>query len=471
MERKKITSDESQGDRPMKMWEGRFRKPMDRLMEAFSHSLPFDKALIEEDLTGSLAWARGLKKAGVLSARECAKIEAGLRSIAADQKKGRLSFLRSDEDIHMAVERLLTKRIGDVGAKLYTGRSRNDQVATDVRLFVKKALSEILSAVAVLQKVLIERAKKDLPVIIPAYTHLQQAQAMLLSHYWLSLFSALQREKSRIAHAFMTSDLCPLGAGAVAGSGFPVDRKFLARELGFSAPAQNSVDAVAARDYVLEVLSCITSIGITLSRYAEDLIVWSSKEFGFIELDDAWSSGSSMMPQKKNPDSLELIRGKCGRFVGNYTRLATTLKGVGLAYFKDLQEDKEPLFDSIANIEIVIAVFSRVLRTLTINAANIEKQLDPLLFATDVADYLVRKGVPFRQAHTIVGRIVAYCIDNKINFSKLPLSVFKSFHSVFSNDVHRIFSWERALAKREIDGGTGRKSVLRQIVNAEKMLK
>jgi len=456
----------------MKMWDGRFKKPMDRLMEVFSHSLFFDKMLIEEDVAGSLAWARGLKRAGILSARECAKIEAGLRSIAADCKKGRtVSFLSTDEDIHMAVERLLTRRIGGAGAKLHTGRSRNDQVATDVRLFVKKALAEITAAVAVLQNVLIERAKKDLPIIIPAYTHLQQAQPMLLSHYWLSFFFALEREKSRISHAFLTSDLCPLGAGAVAGSGFPVDRKFLAQSLGFSAPAPNSVDAVAARDFALETLACIASTGITLSRYAEDLIIWSSKEFGFIELDDAWSSGSSMMPQKKNPDSLELIRGKSGRFIGNYTRLAATLKGVGLAYYKDLQEDKEPLFDSVANIEIAIAVFSRVLRTLTVNAAKIEKQLDPFLLATDLADYLVRKGVPFRQAHNITGRIVAYCVEKKKSFPDLPLSTLQSFHALFGKDVRRVFSWEHALAKREVEGGTGRKSVLRQIACAEKLLK
>ena len=455
----------------MKMWDGRFKKPMDRLMEVFSHSLPFDKTLIEEDVAGSLAWARGLKRAGILSARECAKIEAGLRSIAADSRKGKISFLPADEDVHMAVERMLTKRIGDAGARLHTGRSRNDQVATDVRLFVKKALAEITAAVVVLQKVLIERAKKDLPVIIPAYTHLQQAQPILLSHYWLSLFFALEREKGRLAHAFTTSDLCPLGAGAVAGSGFPVDRKFLARSLGFSAPMPNSVDAVAARDFALETLACIASTGITLSRYAEDLIIWSSKEFGFIELDDAWSSGSSMMPQKKNPDSLELIRGKSGRFIGNYTRLAVTLKGVGLAYYKDLQEDKEPLFDSVANIEITIAVFSRVLRTITVNAAKIEKQLDPLLLATDLADYLVRKGVPFRQAHNITGRIVAYCVGKKKSFPDLPLSTLQSFHKLFGRDVYKVFSWEHSLSKREVEGGTGRKSVLRQIVMAEKMLK
>ncbi|MGA2508398.1 MAG: argininosuccinate lyase [Chitinispirillaceae bacterium] len=455
----------------MKMWDGRFKKPMDRLMETFSNSLPFDKTLIEEDLAGSLAWARELKRIGIMNERECTKIETGLRSIAADYKKGRISFLSTDEDIHMAIERLLTKKIGEAGAKLHTGRSRNDQVATDVHLFVKKAITEIKAALTVLQKVLIERSKKDLKVIMPAYTHLQQAQPMLLAHYWLSLFFVLEREKSRLAHAFLTSDLCPLGAGAVAGSGYPVDRKRLAKELGFAAPAPNSVDAVAARDFLLETLSCIASTGITLSRYAEDLIIWSSKEFGFIELDDAWSSGSSMMPQKKNPDSLELIRGKSGRFIGNYTRLATTLKGVGLAYYKDLQEDKEPLFDSVANIELSIAVFTRVLRTLTVNAKKIEKQLDPFLFATDVADYLVRKGLPFRQAHNVTGMIVACCIEKKKSLSDLPLADLQKFHQLFGRDAMRIFSWEHALAKREVEGGTGRKSVLKQIALAEKTLK
>jgi argininosuccinate lyase len=455
----------------MKMWDGRFKKPMDRLMETFSNSLPFDKTLIEEDLAGSLAWARELKRIGTINKGEYAKIETGLRSIAADYKKGRISFLSTDEDIHMAVERLLTKRIGDAGAKLHTGRSRNDQVVTDVRIFVKKAIVEIKAEITVLQKILVERSKKDLPIIMPAYTHLQQAQPMLLAHYWLSLFFVLEREKSRLAHAFLTSDLCPLGAGAVAGSGYPVDRKRLAKELGFAAPAPNSVDAVAARDFLLETLSCIASTGITLSRYAEDLIIWSSKEFGFIEIDDAWSSGSSMMPQKKNPDSLELIRGKSGRFIGNYTRLATTLKGVGLAYYKDLQEDKEPLFDSVANIELSIAVFTRVLRTLTVNAKKIDKQLDPFLFATDVADYLVRKGLPFRQAHTIAGRIVVWCIEEKKSLSDLPLADLQKFHRFFGRDALRIFSWEHALAKREVEGGTGRKSVLRQIKIAENLIK
>jgi argininosuccinate lyase len=454
----------------MKMWDGRFRKPADRLMEAINNSLPIDKALIEEDIAGSVAWARALARIGILTARECTKITAGLRAIAADVQAGRVSFLPSDEDVHMAVERLLTERIGDAGAKLHTGRSRNDQVVTDVRLFVKKELARISRTLAALQEALVRRAESDRATVIPAYTHLQQAQPILLAHYWLSFFFVLERDQSRIAHALLTTDACPLGAGAVAGSGFGVDRTLLAKELGFAAAMPNSLDAVSSRDFLLETLAAIASTGVHLSRYAEDLIIWSSREFGFIELDDAWSSGSSMMPQKKNPDSLELVRGKCARFLGNYMRCAVMLKGVGLAYYKDLQEDKEPLFDSVAQIGLVLEVFTNVLRTLTVDAGRIERNLDPFLFATDLADYLALKGMPFRQAHKVVGKIVAHCTQNEVELSALSLQDFKSFSPLFGGDVARIFSWDNALSHRDLEGGTGVKSVKRQIAAAKKMV-
>jgi argininosuccinate lyase len=471
MERKNNTPDEHQGDRRMKMWDGRFIKPSDRLMEAFNHSLPFDKVLLEEDIVGSLAWARALGKAGILDSRELMKIEKGLHAIAKAGRKGVLAFLPGDEDIHMAVERLLTEKTGAAGAKLHTGRSRNDQVATDVRLFVKKSLPPVTAAIATLQKTLLARAENDGDTIVPAYTHLQQAQPILLAHYWLSFIFALERDKERISHALAVSDQCPLGAGAVAGSGFPVDRDAIARDLGFRSAAPNSIDAVASRDYLLETLAAIVSVGITLSRYAEDLIIWSSKEFGLIELDDAWSSGSSMMPQKKNPDSLELIRGKCGRFIGNYTRLAATVKGVGLAYYKDLQEDKEPLFDSMTHIELCLRVFEKVIATLSINRLAAAAKLDPLLLATDVADYLVDKGLPFRQAHKAVGRIVAHCIEKKCVFRDLSLPLLQSFHPLFARDVFKVFTWDHAIAHRDVPGGTGRKSVTRQINTAKKLLR
>lgn len=454
----------------MKLWDGRFNKPTDSLMEAFNHSLPFDKALIDEDIAGSMAWADALHRIGILNTREHAKIKSGLRSIVAKAKKGQVEFLPGDEDIHMAVERLLTDRIGAAGAKLHTGRSRNDQVVTDVRLYVKKKLSGTIDSIELLQRSLLTRAKKDYDNIIPAYTHLQQAQPILLAHYWLSFFFALERDKNRFMQAIAAADSCPLGAGAVAGSGFNVDRARIARDLGFGSVAPNSLDAVASRDFLLEALAAISSLGILCSRYAEDLIIWSSREFGFVELDDAWSSGSSMMPQKKNPDSLELVRGKSGRFIGNYTRCATLLKGVGLAYFKDLQEDKEPFFDSALHIGLVLSVFSNVLATLTINAGRIERTMDPFLLATDCADYLVRKGLPFRQAHRVIGKIVAHCIENDLSFLKVPLATLKSFSPLFGSDVKRIFSWEHALAQRELEGGTGRKSVRRQMAAAEKLL-
>jgi argininosuccinate lyase len=455
----------------MKMWDGRFRKPTDRLMETFHDSLPFDKVLIEEDITGSLAWARALARIDILNAQELKRIEQGLRSIAAAGGKGIVRFLPGDEDIHMAVERLLTERIGKTGAKLHTGRSRNDQVATDVRLYIKKALTSMHRSVTALQAVLLARAEKERDVIVPAYTHLQQAQPVLLAHYWLSFLFALEREKSRLTHSLSSADRCPLGAGAVAGTGFPIDRSRLARDLGFSGPTENSIDAVGSRDYLLEALSTIGSIGITLSRYAEDLIIWSSKEFGIIELDDAWSSGSSMMPQKKNPDSLELIRGKSGRLLGNYLRLAATVKGVGLAYYKDLQEDKEPLFDSVTHCSLSLAVFERVIATLTVHRGGAAKILDPLLLATDLADYLVTKGIPFRQAHKAVGGIVAHCVKNGCDLSTLSLSQLQSFHPQFKRDVAKVFSWENALKRRDVEGGTGKKSIARQIALAKRLVK
>jgi argininosuccinate lyase len=455
----------------MKMWDGRFSRPSDRLMEAFNNSLSFDKGLWEEDIAGSLAWARALRKAGILDAREHQKIEKGLRAISAAGRKGTIAFLPGDEDIHMAVERLLTQKIGTAGEKLHTGRSRNDQVATDTRLYVKKALAGIELSLAVLQKTLLRRAEKERDVVIPAYTHLQQAQPVLLSHYWLSFLFALERDKRRVLNAAASGDRCPLGAGAVAGSGFSVDRVAIARELGFSGVTHNSIDAVASRDYLLETLSAIASVGITLSRYAEDLIIWSSREFGFIALDDAWSSGSSMMPQKKNPDPLELIRGKSGRFIGNYTRLAATIKGVGLAYCKDLQEDKEPLFDSVTHAGLCLEVFERVIATLAVDRARVSANMDPLLLATDVADYLVVRGVPFRQAHRVVGRIVAHCVKHRCDLSKLPLDLLQSFHPLFKKDIFKVFSWEQAIAHRDVAGGTGRKSVAWQIVAARKLLR
>jgi argininosuccinate lyase len=370
----------------------------------------------------------------------------------------------------MAVERILIERIGDTGARLHTGRSRNDQVATDTRLYVKKVLQQILDTVITLQRAITVRAESDFGIIVPGYTHLQQAQPILLSHYWLSFFFLLEREKSRLEHAIKTADYMPLGAGAMAGSGFNVDRKKLADALQFANPSSNSIDAVSSRDFTLEALSVFASIGIHLSRYAEDLILWSSREFGFVELDDAWSTGSSIMPQKKNPDSLELIRGKSGRFIGNYMRFATTLKGIGLAYYKDLQEDKEPLFDSVNQMDMVLQVFTQVILTLKVNKENIANDLDPFLLATDLADYLVRKGMPFRHAHKVIGKIVAHCIEVSLPMNEMSVDQLKLFSDLFDTDVTNVFSWQNAIDARNILGGTGTKSVKHQIELAKKLI-
>ncbi|MDG5816031.1 argininosuccinate lyase [Chitinispirillales bacterium ANBcel5] len=454
----------------MKMWDGRFKKPSDKLMEEFNNSLPFDKKLIEEDITGSIAWANALKKIGVFSEEERVKVIDGLREILKEYKEGKVTFLHSDEDIHMAVERLLVEKVGSAGERLHTGRSRNDQVITDTRLYTKKALKEINEGLLELQGSILHRAQEDYGVIVPGFTHLQQAQPILLSHYWMSFFFLLEREKSRIGHAIKSTDILPLGSGALAGSGFSVDRDSIAKELGFSEISKNSVDMVSSRDFLLETLSVFASVGVHISRYAEDLIIWSSKEFGFIELDDAWSTGSSMMPQKKNPDSLELLRGKSGRFVGNYVRFVTTLKGVGLTYYKDLQEDKEPLFDSVFQLQMVVKVFSQVLLTLSVCQERIEKDLDPFLLATDMADYLVRKGMPFRQAHKVIGKVVGYCVENDLTLIELPVEKLKEYSDLFGEDVEKLYSWKDAISYRTVKGGTGWDSVKEQIETGKKIL-
>ena len=454
----------------MKMWDGRFSKPSARLMEEFHNSLPVDRRLIDADIDASVAWAKGLLDAAILSKKECKVIESGLRKILAEYKSGLIRFHESDEDIHMAVERLLVEKIGATGEKLHTGRSRNDQVITDVRLYVMHRVSEIRTQITKLQKALLQRAEKDIRIIAPAFTHLQQAQPIVLSHYWLSLIFALEREKERFSKAMECADLMPLGSGAVAGSGFSIDRNLVAKELGFSRVSENSIDGVSARDFILETLSCCVSTAVLLSRYAEDLIIWSSREFGFVELDDAWSTGSSMMPQKKNPDSLELIRGKAARFIGNYTRLATMLKGVGLAYYKDLQEDKEPLFDSLRQLDIICEVFATVVSTLSVKSDAIRNDLDPLLLATDLADYLVSKGMPFRQAHKVVGRVVGDCVTRKTSFLNLTVAQLRRYSDLFAKDVLDVFQWENAIAHRNIEGGTGLASVKRQIAKAKRLI-
>lgn len=439
-------------------------------MESFNRSLSFDIRLYEEDITGSTAYAQVLHKAGIIKKEEMTIITKALRGIREDIERGNIRFLKQDEDVHMAVERVLIERTGEAGAKLHTGRSRNDQVATDIRLYVMKSVRRICSALTGLQIVLLEQAQKHQKTCMPGYTHLQQAQPITLAHYFLSLFFALQRDLERFAGVYDTTDIMPLGSGALAGSGFNLDRKFLAKKLGFSRISENSLDAVSDRDFIIEFLSAASIVMMHLSRYAEDLIIWSSQEFGFVELDDSFSTGSSMMPQKKNPDSLELIRGKTGRIYGNLVCLLTVMKGLPLSYGKDMQEDKEPLFDTADTLAMVVPVMSGVIKSAAFNVKKMKSALSDSLLSTDIADHLTRKGIPFRSAHKIVGKLSRYCYDRKKPFSKLTAKELKKFSDSLNITFIKKLSFEQSLKNRNIAGGTGYNSVKNQIRTAKKIL-
>ncbi len=454
----------------MKLWEGRFSAGAhSRIMDEFNDSLPVDRYLIEEDLDTNRAWVATLHHAGLITDDEKSRICKGLDDIRNDYRKNGLSILPDDEDIHTAIEHLLIDKTGESAKKIHTGRSRNDQVCCDFRLYVKKSCTLLHDTLTLLQRALVTRAERDREIISAGYTHLQQAQPILLAHYWLSFFFALQREKERIRNAFVHADISPLGAGALAGSGFDLDRRFCAKLLGFSRISENSIDAVSSRDFALELCASLSSLAIVLSRYAEDLIIWSSREFGLIELSDAWSTGSSMMPQKKNPDSLELMRGKSARFIANHTRLATTLKGIGLAYYKDLQEDKEPVFDSVSQMQRMLGVFTGVIDTLQVRGTRVRNNLDSYMLATDIADYLVDKGIRFRESHHISGRIVSYCLDNDCPLTSLSLSQLRKFSSAFEEDIATVLQWDHAISHRDVAGGTGHKSVDAQLEKARSL--
>ncbi len=454
----------------MKMWDGRFTGSTDSLMDEFNSSLITDMEFFNEDIEGSKAWAEALCKAGILTDKEYTVIVESLSRIREDMEHGRADFKEGDEDIHMAVERLLTEDTGAAGEKLHTGRSRNDQVANDFRMYTKRMIELTLSLVTELQEALIQRAQDDMDTIVSGYTHLQQAQPVSMSHYWMSLFFILERDKKRLKSAFDSADILVLGSGALAGTGFNIDRNMLAERLGFSRVSSNSMDGVGSRDFVLEALSALNILGTNLSRYAEDLIIWSSSEFGYISLSDSWSTGSSMMPQKKNPDSLELIRGKSGRIAGNLTGFVTTVKGVGMTYYKDLQEDKRPLIDSFRQTTIMLRVLKGVVSSLSVNRDVIREKLNPLLLTTDLADYLVEKGVPFRKAHNITGRIVGDCLKESRTPDTLSVQELQGYSPEFGSDAKEVFKWENALKHRDIKGGTGPESLKAQIQEARRLI-
>ncbi len=453
------------------MWDGRFDCGMAQSMIDLSFSLDFDKELLEEDIQGSLGHGKGLVESGVLTKTDYAKIRKGLLGILDDVHAGKNLWLPTDEDVHMAVERVLTDRIGDLGKKIHTGRSRNDQVSTDFKLYMRHRAAEIRALVIELQKNVLDVAKKNFGKIMPGYTHLQQAQPILFSHYMMSLFFALSRDVKRLDNFLDLHVELPLGSGAIAGSAFPYHRQLVAEELGFERPSANSIDAVSHRDMALEFLNDLAIIANTLSRYAEDFVIWSSSEFGYLTLSDAFSSGSSMMPQKKNPDSMELIRGKSGRMLGNYTAMFTLVKGAPLSYSRDLQEDKQPVFDSTHTAKVLLRVMSEAIASARWNFDRMEDRMLPALLATDLADILVEDGVPFRDAHRIVGSLVGEAAKLGEQFTDLSDEAWAAKGVPNPKDVKKRLTFAYSVSRRNIEGGTGANSVKNQFKKAEAILK
>jgi argininosuccinate lyase len=454
----------------MTLWGGRFQAEPTELMRQFSDSIGFDKRMAAADVRGSIAYAGALTRAGVITAEERDQLIAGLEQVREEFESGTLTIQPGDEDIHTAVERRLGELVGTVAGKLHTGRSRNDQVATDLRLYLLDVIAALRAALSDLQAAIVEKAEMHLDVMMPGYTHLQQAQPLLFSHWLMAYFWKAQRDRERLGEVARRTRVCPLGAGALAGNPFEIDRAALAAELGFDSVTENSVDAVSDRDFVVELLAWAALVQVHLSGLAEDLIVWSSHEFGFVQVDDAYATGSSIMPQKKNPDSLELVRGKSGRVIGHLTGLLATLKGLPLAYNKDLQEDKEAVFDVVDTLRMELPVAAGVIRTLKVNAERMTAALDDGLLATDLADYLVRQGIPFRESHRLVGQAVRRAEELGVSLKTLTLADYQAIHPAFGADVYGVFDFRRSVEARNVEGGTATEAVREQIEQAKKRI-
>lgn len=453
------------------LWHGRFDQAPDAGMFALNASIGFDIRLAEQDIRGSLAWAAALKDAGVLTPGEQTRISEGLQTILGEFQSQKFSPSPDDEDIHTAVERRLGEIIGPLAGKLHTGRSRNDQVATDFRLWLLEALPALDNALQDLQSALLTVAERYPQAIMPGYTHLQRAQPVLFAHWLLSHFWPLQRDRERLHDLRPRTAVLPLGCGALAGTPFPIDRAALAEALGFDAPAPNSLDAVSDRDFVAEFLFCASLIGVHLSKLAEQVILFNSAEFGFFTLDDAFSTGSSLMPQKKNPDPFELARGKAGSLVGLLTGLLTTLKGLPSAYDKDLQEDKVPVFTAFDTLLALLPVLSAALRSLQVHTDRMATAIDDAMMATDLADYLVGLGIPFREAHALTGQAVRYALHNGKSLGTLSLSEFQAIHPQIRSDVYQVFDPQVSIARRKALGGTAPQAVQAQIRYAKSKIK
>jgi argininosuccinate lyase len=450
-----------------KPWAGRFTQPTDKFVEDFTASIAFDQRMYRYDIQGSIAHARMLAKQKIIAAEDAEQIVAGLEAILADIEEGRFEFKVSLEDIHMNIEARLIERIGPVGGKLHTARSRNDQVALDVRLYLRDELKEILGYLDAFQEALLNQAEANLAVIMPGYTHLQTAQPVLFAHHMLAYYEMARRDAGRLRDVLGRLNFLPLGAGALAGTTFPIDREFVADQLGFDGVTRNSLDSVSDRDFALEFCAASSILMMHLSRLSEELILWSSADFNFIELTDAFCTGSSIMPQKKNPDVPELVRGKTGRVYGNLICLLTLMKSLPLAYNKDMQEDKEPLFDTIDTVKGSLKIFADMIAEMKVKAESMRvAAARGFSTATDVADYVVRKGIPFRNAHEIVGKTVRYCIESGKDIPELSLAEFRQFSEAIEDDIYDFVTLEASVNARRATGGTAREAVEREIARA-----
>ena len=453
------------------LWGGRFSKSTDEMINDFQASIDFDKRMYAEDIAGSMAHATMLAKVGIISETDRDAIIAGLKDIFQKIEAGNFSFEVALEDIHMNIEKRLTESIGEAGGRLHTARSRNDQVALDTHMFIRRQVVEVQKLILDMQKALVETAEKYSDVIMPGYTHLQRAQPVLFSHHMMAYFSMLKRDFDRFSGVYERCDIMPLGAGALAGTTFPIDREFVAQQLNFDSIYSNSLDAVSDRDYIMEFLSAASILMVHLSRLSEETILWCSREFFFIELDDAHCTGSSMMPQKKNPDVSELVRGKTGRVVGHLMAMLSTVKGLPLAYNKDLQEDKEGIFDTIDTIKFSLAVYARILRGMKVRPEVMRRAVaEDFSNATDLADYLVKKGMPFRQAHAVSGRAVHHCIEENKWLADMSMNEFRELSELFEDDIYEAISPETCVKNRNSYGGTSYNQVDMQLKLAKDIM-
>jgi argininosuccinate lyase len=455
----------------MKLWSGRFNKEADKLLEEFTASIHFDKLLWEDDIIGSLAHVNALGKANILSQTEVKTICDGLQKLTAKIAAGEVEFKIADEDIHMNIERLLFQEIGDLAGKMHTGRSRNDQVALDLHLYLRRQVLVIIENICNLQKILLEQAAKHIDTIFPGYTHLQRAVPVRLAHHLLAYVAMFGRDIDRLISSWPRINCSPLGAGALAGNSFNIDVDYIANILGFEGFYDNSIDAVSDRDFIAEFLANTAIIMMHLSRLCEEIILWSSQEFAFIELDDAFCTGSSIMPQKKNPDVAELIRGKTGRTYGALISLLTTLKALPLAYNKDMQEDKEGLFDTIKTVSSALIIMVPLLSTMKVNLDHIAFCFkNDLICATELANYLVKKGMPFRDAHKTIGKLVSYCVNQNLQLREVNLTTLKNLSSLFADDVYELLNPEVIIELQQSKNGTAKKSVIYQMKNLQNKL-